>query len=310
MLKKRIDFFDNCKFFLMLLVVVGHFFQSYTDAFPICRSLFVFIYTFHMPAFFFLSGMFDSRKTPASKRLSKAIYYLSLYLVLKAVIALVQWAFTHKFSFTLLTEPGIPWFCLVLGVYTLIIGLLYKANVNLTAVLAVSVLLACFVGFDKSVGDYLCLSRIIVFFPFYLLGTIIDRDRFTALLHKRQLRLCGLLVIAAFIVVCLVWIDQIYPIRRFITGRNAFAGSLLAYGPLIRLGCYGLSAVIGFAFMLIVPQRGLGALTVFGQRTMQIYFWHRPVIYVLTYLHVDDTIMSLGTAGKLIWLIMAVVNLF
>ena len=305
--KKRIAYFDNCKFFLILLVVVGHFFQDYTDTSPICRSLFLFIYTFHMPAFFFLSGLFDSRKTPPSKRLSKAVYYIALYLVLKVVITLVRWPFTGKASFSLLTEDGIPWFCLVLGVFTLLTGLLYKANVNLVTALAVSVLLACFAGFDKNVGDYLCLSRIVVFFPFYLAGTIVDSEKLVGLLSKKWLRLCGLLVLAAFIVICLLWIGRIYPLRKFITGRNPFADSLRAYGPLIRLGCYGLSAAVGLSFLLIIPRRGLGLISTFGQRTMQVYFWHRPVIYVLTYLHINDSVMSLGIAGKVIWLILAVI---
>lgn len=307
MLKKRIDFFDNCKFFLMLLVVVGHFFEPYTASSPICRSLFLFIYSFHMPAFFFLSGLFDGRNTPLSKRLHKALYYLVLYIVLKVTITLVRWPFVGRPSFSLLTEDGIPWFCLVLGVYTLLAGLLYKANVNLPTVLAVSVLLACFVGFDKSVGDYLCLSRVVVFFPFYLFGMTLGRERLTGALNKRWLRVCGLIVLAAFLLICILWVGRLYPLRKFFTGRNPFADSLRAYGPLIRLGCYALSAAVGFAFMLIVPQRGLGALTVFGQRTMQVYFWHRPVIYVLTYLHVSDTVMSLGIAGRLLWLILAII---
>lgn len=307
MASKRIAFFDNCKFFLMLLVVVGHFIDQNTASSPIFRGMFLFIYTFHMPAFFFLSGLFDKRGTPFSKRLNKAVYYIALYLVLKVVITLVQCVFTHRFNFTLLTEVGIPWFCLVLGVFTLIIGLLDKANVNLTTVLAISVLLACFVGFDKSVGDFLALSRTIVFFPFYLLGTIAEKEKLLNLLQKRSLRVCGFVLLAVFLAVCLLMTDRLYFLRQLFTGRNPFRDSYRSFGPLIRLGCYALTTLIGLSFMMIVPQRGLGVITQFGTRTMQVYFWHRPVLYVMVYLHLNDSVLSLGAAGKALWILMAVI---
>ena len=302
---KRIAYFDNCKFFLMLLVVAGHFIDQNTASSPIFRGLFLFIYIFHMPAFFFLSGLFDSRRTPGAKRLNKAAYYLSLYLVLKIVIALVQWAFTHRFSFTLLSEVGIPWFCLVLGAYTLLTGLLDKAKVNLTVVLVISVLTACFAGLDKSLGDTLCLSRIVIFYPFYLFGAVMDRDKLLNVLNRKALRICGLLLLAAVLALCLLKTPQLYSLRQLFTGRNPFRDSVRAYGPLLRLGCYAASAAVGFSFMLIVPQRSLGFITAFGQRTMQVYFWHRPVLYVMVYLHLNDSVLSLGVAGKALWLLMA-----
>ena len=305
--KKRIAFFDNCKFFLILLVVVGHFIDQNTASSPIYRGLFLCIYTFHMPAFFFMSGLFDQRKTPFSKRLNKAIYYFSLYIVLKIVITLVQAAFTGRFKFTLLTEVGIPWFCLVLGVFTLITGLLDKANVNLTTAFVISVLLACFAGFDQSLGDYLALSRTIIYYPVYLFGVIVEKEKLLGLLSKKWLRVCGLAVLIAYLVICLMMTEQLYPLRQVFTGRNPFAASYRSYGPLVRLGCYGLTGVIGLAFMLIVPQRSLGKITDFGQRTMQVYFWHRPVLYVMVYLHLNDSVLSLGAAGKAIWIILAVI---
>ena len=305
--QKRIAYYDNCKFFLILLVVAGHFIDQNTSSSPIYRGLFLFIYTFHMPVFFFLSGLFDKRTTPTSKRLNKALYYLSLYVVLKMVITLVQWAFTHKFSFNLLTEIGIPWFCLVLGVFTLLTGLLEKANVNLTVMLILGVLLASFTGLDQSVGDFFCLSRIVVFYPFYLFGVIASKERLESLLHKKALRVAALVILLAFLAACVLFVDKLYILRHLFAGRNPFRDSVRSFGPLLRMACYGITAVIGFSFMLVVPQRGLGKLTEFGQRTMQIYFWHRPVLYVLVYLHLNDSVLSIGPVGKAIWILLSVV---
>ena len=55
---------DNAKFVLILLVCLGHFSRVVvvTADSPAMRSLFLFIYAFHMPLFFFLSGLFARRE--------------------------------------------------------------------------------------------------------------------------------------------------------------------------------------------------------------------------------------------------------
>ena len=53
--------FDNIKFFLIWLVVLGHFLNAYVPDSQIIKTITFFIYTFHMPAFIFLSGLFSNR---------------------------------------------------------------------------------------------------------------------------------------------------------------------------------------------------------------------------------------------------------
>ena len=48
-INRRIYIFDNLKFILMALVVVGHFADAGIAVSETYRSLFVFIYSFHMP---------------------------------------------------------------------------------------------------------------------------------------------------------------------------------------------------------------------------------------------------------------------
>ncbi|MDA3100191.1 acyltransferase family protein, partial [Staphylococcus pseudintermedius] len=56
--KKRDAFFDNARAILIFLVVFGHLIQPYTDAHPTVYALYLLIYSFHMPAFLFISGYF------------------------------------------------------------------------------------------------------------------------------------------------------------------------------------------------------------------------------------------------------------
>ena len=68
--KFRVPKWDNLKFFLILCVVIGHFIERYVGELWVYRSLFAFIYTFHMPAFLFIAGLF-SKRTVDTKNVKK-----------------------------------------------------------------------------------------------------------------------------------------------------------------------------------------------------------------------------------------------
>ena len=70
----RDSFFDNAKFILIFFVVLGHLIEPYAPTVPFYKTLFVFIYFFHMPAFVLISGYF-------SKKFKDWKYALNLVLV-------------------------------------------------------------------------------------------------------------------------------------------------------------------------------------------------------------------------------------
>ena len=57
-MNQRVEKWDILKFFLMFFVVLGHIADCYTLEHESMRSLYLFIYSFHMPLFIFLSGLF------------------------------------------------------------------------------------------------------------------------------------------------------------------------------------------------------------------------------------------------------------
>ena len=66
----RIAKWDNAKFVLITLVVICHFYENYLGSSKLVNSLFFSVYTFHMPAFFLISGMF-SKKTVKERKIVK-----------------------------------------------------------------------------------------------------------------------------------------------------------------------------------------------------------------------------------------------
>lgn len=69
MTKKRIEWLDFARVFVMFLVIVDHLGLEN-------RFIRDFIWSFHMPAFFFISGIFHSNKLPWGEFLKKNFFRL------------------------------------------------------------------------------------------------------------------------------------------------------------------------------------------------------------------------------------------
>lgn len=58
---KRIPYFDNARALLIILVVLGHMSSEFIEHDELIADVYLFIYTFHMPAFILISGYFAKK---------------------------------------------------------------------------------------------------------------------------------------------------------------------------------------------------------------------------------------------------------
>lgn len=302
MAKERVALWDNLKFFLIVSVVTGHLLNKFTGVSDVGRTIFFFIYSFHMPLFVFVSGLFHKNKDI----LKKCLFYVSAGFGLKILIFLTNIVCGKKAVFSLLSDNGIPWFMFVLAVFTLISYLI--RNQNKTYILIFSIILACFVGYDRSVGDYLYISRTVVFFPFYHLATMINPQTVVEFKKKNYKWLvpAALAVIVVWAVTCYVQLDTIYSLRFIFTGRNPYSAGQAPFGFLWRLLCYAISAVVGFALVALVPTRSLPLITKMGQNTIDVYFWHWTVYLLLQQAFNIHALFSQGPVEKAAYVLLAV----
>lgn len=301
--KEHVALWDNLKFLLILLVVVGHFADSFTAKSNSFRALYLFIYSFHMPMFFFISGLFFSEKRIASK----VLYYLSLTYLLKIVMIVIDRCFgVERPFFELLAPDGVSWFTFVLAVYTLISYLIRNHKKGYIAIAVL--ILACFVGYDVGVGDTFCLSRTIIFFPFYCFGTIVDHQRIIAL--KKQIKpwlyILAVLFILGWLFFCFFYCDIAYHLRHLFTGRNPFSESVLAVGPLVRLFCYAVTSGMCISLIIIMPDKRINPITKWGSRTLTVFCWHLPIYFLVERLIGINRLYYLGPWGKILFLLCAV----
>lgn len=278
---KRINKWDNIKAVLMYLVVFGHFLDYFTSDSGLCRSAFLFIYFFHMPLFIFISGLFGKNTVDKGKN-TKLIGFAFLYVAFKLLITFFNYLSSGKFTFSLLKESNIPWYLLTLIVYPLVIRKL--KNFKPLWILGTSVVLALIIGYDKTFGDYFAISRLIVYFPFYYCGYILNQEDILKVTNSRAVKISGFFFIAALFTASFLMCDTLYSIRAMLTARNSYhaLGSYGIIGPVFRLGVYALSVLSSVAVISLTPENTpFNILAFFGKRTLPVYVFHIFIIKLL-----------------------------
>lgn len=272
---------DILKFFLVFLVVLGHaaeFFKADSD---FMNTLLLLIYSFHMPLFIFISGLF-SKKTVNEKRYSKLAGYLAMFFALKI------FEFSYKLisgaspSFKLLSEGGSPWFMLALFSFQLIT--MAVKNFSPKYILPFSIILACAAGYASDIGDYLVLSRTIVFYPFFYAGYCLEPKQVEDFCKGKNKKVISAFILVATTVIFFLCEDGINMFRYLMTGKYPFARLSFhpEFGFLYRLAYYLIVALICVCIIAVSPDRTKSGLSEkFGQRTLAVYGFHYIFFYFM-----------------------------
>lgn len=288
----RVYYFDNLKFWLIMLVVIGHFINPISGDYQFYKGLYMFIYTFHMPLFIFVTGYFAKSvidRNTGRFRFEKLLHFLILYLFLTLVIFLINFYLienTNSYKFFQPVNPG--WYLLSTVLWYGLIPIIN--SIKPQYVIIGSIIIALAVGYDPMVGDYLTLSRTICFFPFFIVGYYVSQDQVERTLKfgGTAMRIGAFLFVIAFIVFC-IW-DPVgfYDYRRIVSPHYSYSelwilGDMYRImGPVVRLLWYAAAALVSYAFMMVVS-RHKNIITTLGQRTLQVYIWHAIAVRILNY---------------------------
>lgn len=307
--KNRIAFWDNNKCLMICLVVFGHFAEFQAGSSDICKSMFLFIYTFHMPMLLFVSGVFFKPE----KIVRKVLFYICCGYLLKILLWFVYFITTKKVpEFELFSDITIPWFMFVLAIYQVVSYLLRK--INLFFLLFAGIILVCFAGYDKSIGDFLYISRALVFFPFFTLGRIFREKKTYIVNWSIKYRIVLTIAAAAIILIlgytCFGHTAFVDSLRHLFTGRNPYKDYILKYGILARLFCYAVSFLMCASTLILTPRKKLPAFTHIGTKTLDIYFWHWAILILLYRLCHIGKLFDFGIAGKLGYFAIAIALIY
>lgn len=279
----RSSYLDNAKAMLIALVVLGHLFAFGMRSEPPLMALNMLVYSFHMPAFAFISGYLSSRNpfTPRGSR--RLVQLISWYVVLQALHVgwgvLAQGA-DFSLSAALLYPEKTLWYFLSLASWQILLPVFALGRGRVAAATSIAAAVLVSLGFGLLAIDGLVLSimRTAVFLPFFVAGH-----------HARGLEWHldydmrgAAAAVSVFVVAYVVLLQRLVPVRLdWLFGAESLArlGEQGVRAVLVRLVLLVTSAVLVAGFMEIVPRRPT-FFSGLGGSTMSVYSWHFFVIRV------------------------------
>lgn len=274
LIRNRDPYFDNIKAILIFLVVLSHF-TSYAEFSYYAMHVRLFTFIFLMPAFIFVSGLFFKRSEP-QKAYVRSIAFFILYIFAKAITWALRAIIYHSTDFSLFNTGGVEWFLFAMAVWSLITPVTRFVDSKL--LLLTTFGLALIVGYDQSINSYFVLSRIIVYWPIFIMGTIIDRKKFAAIIDKTWIKVISAIVVISSFLVILMFYDNVVIIKPLLSGQQPYEilEQYKNYGCVMRMAVIIISGILGFCMISIIPRKKY-FFTYIGERSLAVYFYDIPV---------------------------------
>ncbi|MGI8328775.1 acyltransferase family protein [Actinomadura scrupuli] len=283
--KRRDPYFDNAKFMAITLVVLGHLWGQYYQRDELIRTVYTFVYAFHMPLFVFTTGYFSrgfARSTDKARTLigQVVVPYVIFILLYRAE---VWWINGAGFDLNEAFRPHfLMWFLLAL------LGWRLSAPIwpHLRHPFAVAVAVALVAGSSQVMLDSTT-ARMLTLLPFFVLGLTITPERL-ALLRRPAARWYGAAVLAGGLATAMVLAYRYHrhPFEmRWLWWTDGYQAMEVAplTGMAIRSGMILIGLVLAAAFLAVVP-RGHTWFTWLGTGTMYVFLLHGLILKVFDYL--------------------------
>lgn len=298
-MEKRSHYWDNVKTFLIFLVVLGHYLLVIQKKTVLVEAVYWWIYSFHMPAFIFVSGYFA--KSFAKKRGdgNKLLGFLILYVVYVLLLWCGNMLQSKQLQFPSFFSTGsAQWYLLAMFFWYLL--LLFVSEFPGRFTIPISFLVGILVGFDHNAGSFLAMSRILVFFPFFLLGYYFNKSEGE---KQKQIpgwiRVLGTVFLIAAFMVLLYKKDMLSLLLRCAYGDKSYAamGMTRAEGVVWRSLWYLAAVGMTAAFLCVISPKKQW-FTYIGAYTLPVYIIHRVLRDVFVWLGLYSVIGN--GAGALI----------
>ena len=180
--KERVAYLDNARYWVMLLVVIGHSLTQFTDM-DSARGVYVWIYSFHMPFFILISGYTARRYMGDARQVRRIVSTLVVpYLLVETTMQLITRHYVGEPDPLMILSPQwLAWFMAALFVWRLTTPIWRALKYPITTSIVISLL----VGLIE-VPNVLALPKILGFLPFYVVGLHMSRERFERLDHAAR----------------------------------------------------------------------------------------------------------------------------
>ena len=273
-LKERNYLLDNIKGLLIFLVVLGHSMELYKDQFLLGKSLYIFIYMFHMPAFVFVSGYF-------SKNVSKAIVNAVTALLLPFIIFTIPWntaalLLGNLKSFSFFTPGWALWYLFSMFLWKLFL----PDIIRIKNIFRASIVIGLLTGLFTEFGSLMSLSRTFVFLPYFLAGYFITEEKLLSFKKYSKFLAIAIVMLTISLAIYIAGSDIIS--TEFLWFDRAYLYFYQDMWP--SIGMRALLYLIGFLFIyvlinLVTPRKCF--LSKIGKNTFSVYILHIYLVGIL-----------------------------
>lgn len=280
-MQKRIALWDNLKLFLIFTVVLGHLTLQYFNSSECYSILTMIIYTFHMPAFVFVSGLFSKHSINNDKPpVKKAFGFIIIYFFMRILNYIPNVVFGVHSDFEIFYADDAPWYMMAMALWYIITYAIRKIDTKY--ILIKSVVLACFAPYMTGDADFLVILRLITFYPFFYAGYCLEPDYASKKTSGRGARIFSGIFVTAFCLICIFVNEKMYWLFPLLTGRRKYSalGAYGDWGVLFKAGYYIVAVLLIFSIISLCPRKNF-KISGFGSRTLQIYVFHRPFLYLI-----------------------------
>mgnify|MGYP003301006117 CR=1 FL=1 len=270
---QRNAIFDSLKFILISCVVLGHV-LNYSHNSRINLALWNWLYSFEMPLFVFISGYFTKRKSVGETfrgcvRLVETLFIWNIiYCIFNP---------SMEFSIERLFKPAFAyWYLLCLIIWRFILQIIPLKILKHYVPILLTFVVGLFWGFINIDGGVLSNSRVVAFFPFFMLGAYAREIGLVTRIRENK-KIVSYAILVVIPMLLFLYNDTLAP--YFNCSRPYIADGGNIQGLMYRLLFYVLSLFQGYALLNIAPNNSLFAKL--GEQTMPIYVFHGFVLIVL-----------------------------
>lgn len=249
---------DGLKFILIFLVVLGHIRQP--DYSAIWTK---WIYSFHMPAFIFISGYFSSPDTSWAKLwkwLKRiALIYIIVQITHNLIYVAAGWELGRAGWLGIFPQFGL-WYLMSLAYWRFALKIVAN-RVSDTCLLITSFVLSLLVGFIP-IDQYLSFQRTFTFLPFFVLGYYFKRHNLVAALERTPYWISAVLFALAIFVS--TYLPNYVPHHHYDSYSDM---------PIL-LAQMSLAVVLCVALFRLSRVKLIEPLARFGKYTLWVYIGH------------------------------------
>lgn len=317
-MQERISYYDNLKFILIVLVVIGHFLLN-TLNYQLSQTLTLLIYSFHMPLFIFMTGFLSKKLTDKNGnfRIQRVLSFLTIYLIFKmGVYLLLKIGFHQDIPFTIISEKDTPWYLLATAIWLMLTYLLRQVKPKI--LFFSSIVFALIAGYDASINEILCFSRVVVFYPFFLAGYYLTKEKFEQFESKLQTPKIRMLLFSLFCmiaIICYYYSSELMVLKPIFTGQNSYYYTdfflSIPFSDIIgRIFFYLLAILMSCIVLAFIPRKRT-IFTKYGSRTLQVYVLHYFVYLIVMNTSLNAMVISyFGMMTPVIYIIVSILLTF